>query len=68
MPSDAWSLYERFSAENETVQTLAQVQASPQCTSKVKKMQCIAVYCSDDEKYLLTESTKTECYNTIKPW
>ena len=68
MPTHALSLYKRFSADNETIETLGQVNASPHCKSEVQKMQCVAVYCSDDEKYLLTEYTKAECTNTTKIW
>ena len=66
MPDHALSLYKRFSADNETIESLAQVNASSQCKSEVQKMQCVAVYCSEDEKHLLTEFTKAECLNTTK--
>ena len=69
MPTDALSLYKRFSADNETIETLGQlVNVSSQCQSEVQKIQCVAVYCSEDEKHLLTEYTKAECVNTTKIW
>lgn len=68
MPTDAWYLYKRSSADNGTVQSLQSVKASSECTSDVQELQCVAVYCSEDEKYLLTEYTKADCENTTKRW
>ncbi|CAB4041549.1 Hypothetical predicted protein [Paramuricea clavata] len=66
MPTDAWYLYKRSSADNGTVESLKQIGASPECTSDAQELQCVAVYCSEDEKYLLTEYTKADCENTTK--
>jgi hypothetical protein len=68
MPTDALYLYKRSSAENGTIQSLEQLKASSQCTSAVQEMQCVAVYCSEDKKYLLTEFTEADCKNTTKLW
>ncbi|CAB3992691.1 Hypothetical predicted protein [Paramuricea clavata] len=66
MPTDALYLYKRWSADNGTVESLKGIGASPKCTSDVQELQCVAVYCSKDEKYLVTEYTKADCENTTK--
>ena len=68
MQTDALYMYERLSVDNTTNDSLEQLKATQQCVKDVDEVRCIAVYCSDDEKYLFTEHTKKYCQNVTKLW
>lgn len=68
MPTDALFFYQRNSADNTTANILKQLNVSSKCQAEVEEVQCIPVYCSDDEKYLVTPYLKEDCANTTKHW
>ncbi|XP_028391067.1 uncharacterized protein LOC114515945 [Dendronephthya gigantea] len=61
MPSDALIVYKMTTADDGWVESLPKDNVPSECISRMTRLQCMPVYCSEDEKYLLTEFTKDEC-------
>lgn len=68
MPTDALIEYKKISADDGIVESLRQVNASSECISQIKRLECMPVYCSEDEKYLLTEFTMADCNAVTNKW